>query len=106
MTFDWTEYLALAQELGGRRPPVPAGPEARARSAISRAYYAAYVQARNYLRDKDHDPALPSSGQAHEYVRRQFWRSRDRRRRRVATLLHSLRVVRNQTDYEDSIPQL
>ena len=43
MAFDWTEYLTLAQELVQREE------EACLRSAISRAYYAAFGKARERL---------------------------------------------------------
>ncbi len=42
--FDWADYLTLAQELVTRRDD-----EAALRSAVSRAYYAAFCQARNLL---------------------------------------------------------
>ncbi|MDF0552110.1 hypothetical protein [Kamptonema sp. UHCC 0994] len=50
MKFNWSEYLALAQQLAGKSQ-ISATQESRLRSAISRAYYAAFIQARNYLRD-------------------------------------------------------
>lgn len=40
--FDWTQYLVFAKELSGRTD------EAALRSAISRAYYAAFNRARAY----------------------------------------------------------
>ena len=43
MPFDWTEYARLAGELRTR------GDEASLRTAISRAYYSVYHQARDYL---------------------------------------------------------
>jgi uncharacterized protein (UPF0332 family) len=43
MPFDWTEYARLAEELRTR------GDEASLRTAISRAYYSVYHQARDYL---------------------------------------------------------
>ena len=43
MPFDWTEYARLAEELGTRAD------EASLRTAISRAYYSVYHQARDYL---------------------------------------------------------
>ena len=43
MPFDWTEYARLAEELGTRPD------EASLRTAISRAYYSVYHQARDYL---------------------------------------------------------
>lgn len=42
MAYDWSEYLALAKELSQK------GSDAAARSAISRAYYAAYNTARRH----------------------------------------------------------
>lgn len=43
MPFDWTEYARLAEDLRTR------GDEASLRTAISRAYYSVYHQARDYL---------------------------------------------------------
>ncbi len=51
MSFNWSEYLNLAQELAGRSTEPP-NQEARLRSSISRAYYAAFCKARNYLLGK------------------------------------------------------
>jgi len=42
VAYDWSEYLALAKELSQK------GSDAAARSAISRAYYAAYNTARRH----------------------------------------------------------
>ena len=50
MSFNWSEYLALAQQLAGKAQ-ISATQESRLRSAISRAYYSAFIQARNHLRD-------------------------------------------------------
>jgi len=43
MSFDWSEYFSLAQELVGQ-PATPAGQEARLRSALSRAYMLPFVR--------------------------------------------------------------
>lgn len=51
MTFNWSEYLDLARELTGK-DTTPASQSAKLRSAISRSYYAAFIQARNFLRAK------------------------------------------------------
>lgn len=50
MTFDWTEFLKLARELQERADDadLPFAPEAAKRTAVSRAYYAAFCHARNY----------------------------------------------------------
>ena len=52
MSFDWLEYLSLAHELVGLSPGA-ASHEARLRSAISRAYYAAFKMAFAYLSARD-----------------------------------------------------
>src|SRR5262249_15285136 len=46
MPFDWTEYARLAEELRARDD------EASSRTAISRAYYSVYHQARSYILDE------------------------------------------------------
>lgn len=49
MSFDWSGYLDVAKELASVAL-TSANKEAKLRSAISRAYYAAFILARNYLR--------------------------------------------------------
>lgn len=51
MSFDWSEYLNVAKELAGVETSA-ASQEAKLRAAITRAYYAAFIKARNHLRDK------------------------------------------------------
>lgn len=60
--FDGSDFLALAENLLSQR----AGDEAAERSAISRAYYAAFLKAREYL-DRQ-GPAVPRNGAAHTVV--------------------------------------
>jgi len=103
MSFDWSEYLNLAQELAGQAT-MPATQEAKLRSAISRAYYAAFCKARNLLRDEGH--SIPPGGQAHLYVRDQFKNSLDRARKRIGHNLDRLRIDRNKVDYDDSVTGL
>ena len=50
MPFDWLGFLALARDLQ-RQAATSAEPEPLLRSAVSRAYFAAYCHARNYARD-------------------------------------------------------
>ncbi|MCC3444670.1 MAG: hypothetical protein JGK01_23865 [Microcoleus sp. PH2017_03_ELD_O_A] len=83
MSFDWLQYLNLAKELAGQAT-IPAEQEARLRDAISRSYYAAFILARNYLRDK----------QGHS------------RCQLIADNLAVLRRYRNQADYDDNFPLL
>jgi uncharacterized protein (UPF0332 family) len=49
MMFDWSDYLDLANELAGDIASQTTE-EAKLRSSVSRAYYAAFCKARNYLR--------------------------------------------------------
>lgn len=74
MSFDWLEYLNLAQELAGQATK-PSSQEAKLRSAVSRAYYAAFCEARNHLRGEGH--SIPRFN-PHRYVIDQFLDSPDR----------------------------
>ena len=100
MTFDWAEYLNVAGELAAI-PFRPSIAEAKQRSAISRAYYAAFGKARVHLRDIDGDGNIPRGPQAHEYVRLAFKASVDPRRRSIGENLNRLRRARNRADYAD-----
>lgn len=104
MTFDWAEYLKLAQELAGQAVN-PANEEAKLRSSVSRAYYAAYCKARNYLRDIE-GYSIPPTSKAHTYVRNKFKNSPDRLRRSIGDGLDRLRIRRDQVDYDDSVTGL
>jgi uncharacterized protein (UPF0332 family) len=105
MSFNWSEYLNIARELAGQ-PTASPSDEAKKRCAISRAYYAAFCSARNYLRDKDNDLNIPVGGNAHGYVRRQFKTSKDKVRREVGEYLARLVAKRNLVDYKDDIISL
>jgi uncharacterized protein (UPF0332 family) len=105
MKFNWREYFNLAQELTGQTTTTLAGQEARQRAALSRAYYAAFCEARNHLRDKE-GHSLPAGGQIHVYVRDQFLNSMDPVRNRIGHDLNRLRIDRNKVDYDDLVPTL
>ena len=102
MSFDWSEYLTLAQELTSASISSPIQ-EAHLRAAVSRAYYAAFCKARNYLHNKD-GYLTPRRTNAHSDVIMKFERSGDMERRKVGTLLRSLRGIRNLVDYEEKFP--
>ncbi|MGH7596122.1 MAG: hypothetical protein ACREOI_07195 [bacterium] len=104
MSFDWTEYYTLAQELIGTST-APANTEAKMRAAISRLYYAAFCRARNYLRDHE-GLAIPAGSRAHRFVRDTFRNSQDRIRQKVGDRLDKLRVHRNRADYDDAFNSL
>ncbi|NER33006.1 MAG: HEPN domain-containing protein [Oscillatoria sp. SIO1A7] len=103
MSFNWTEYLALAQQLAGKAK-ISATQESRLRSAISRAYYAAFIQARNHLRDRDGLAILRKS--THDYVINQFKNSPESVRQDVGRILKRLRSNRNRADYDDKVASL
>lgn len=105
MNFDWSGYLNLAQELAGQTG-TSASKEAKLRSSISRAYYAAFCKARNYLRDVDRDTAIPKTGKAHGYVADKFKSSMDKRRRQIGINLDRLRADRRKVDYDDFVTGL
>lgn len=67
MSFDWTQYLFLAQELT-KGSASSSNHEAMLRSAISRAYYAAFCSARNFLRDHK-KKVIPLTAEAHRIVK-------------------------------------
>lgn len=104
MSFDWSDYLVLARELA-HQTIQPTQQEARLRSAISRSYYAAFIKARNHLRDKE-GLVAPASANPHQYVINQFLNSRIAARHRIGWDLVYLRRERNKADYEDSYPDL
>ena len=93
MSFDWSQYLNVAKELTGHGTTPPANQEAKLRAAISRAYYAAFIKARNHLRDKE-GHLIPTTGVAHRYVSDQFDLSPDPVRQLVAEDLVKLRIYR------------
>ena len=106
MRFDWAEYLSLAEDLCGvtvSGPPI--GIEAQQRSSVSRAYYAAFILARNRLRDVDHI-SVPRTGSAHIFVAQHYEYDPDPRRAQIGFSLRRLRAARHMCDYDDVVPHL
>ena len=101
MRFDWTQYLFLAQELtkGSRSS---SNHEAMLRTAISRAYYASFCSARNFLID-DKKKVIPTTGEAHGIVKEIFNGSTNIMELDIATDLDRLRIDRNKADYDDEV---
>ena len=97
--FDWATFLDLAEKLA-REPD-----ESCQRSAVSRAYYAAYCCARNKLRDnREFTPT--GRGTDHDKVWELFQKSTEKERRRIGCLGNGLKIMRSQVDYEDKVPDL
>lgn len=102
MSFQWLEYLALAHELNGKSMETVA-PEARWRAAISRAYYATYNYARLYALASDKSVTFPKHADAHALVAAWFTNQPDTTKQLVGWDLGTLRSMRNQADYNDSV---
>lgn len=98
MSFDWSDYLELANELAPR-PINVATQEAKLRCAISRAYYANYCKARNHLRDRG-GQVIPAH-EAHRYVIDALLNSTERSRKDLGKDLNRLRIDRIKADYHD-----
>lgn len=97
MSFDWSDYLDLARSLSSGPPG-----EAALRSAISRAYYAAYHCASRYVRAQELVDA--STELRHDLVWRQFNQLSDDSLRPVALLGFRLKQQRLFADYRMPFP--
>lgn len=87
--FSWRDFLDLARSLADPR----IADEARYRSAISRAYYAAHHAACRFLRREG--VTLPKTAEAHEIAIREL----ERRNRNAGGHLSRLRQKRTWADY-------
>ncbi len=107
MSFAWSDYLALARSDAAdvASDPATPWPDAKLRSAVSRAYYAAFCSARNHAISA-HGATFPGSADAHSLVRLHYVRRPSSGARRVAEYLHMLRKDRNKVDYRDTVSQL
>ena len=96
---DWAGYLALATRLAAEDG------EAELRSAVSRAYYSAYNDARRYVRYKA--PMFSGKDEQHWLVW-DWFASEPGQAPQVATLGTALRKTRNRADYNvySPIPNL
>jgi uncharacterized protein (UPF0332 family) len=102
MNFDWSGYLDLAKELNDNSI---ANREAKQRSAVSRAYYAVFNLAKNYLEQVE-GHSIPKTADAHRYVGDQFRMSTNPNGKTIARDLVRLRRFRNQADYAAGFPAL
>jgi uncharacterized protein (UPF0332 family) len=104
MTFDWREYLDLADHLYNNCSAF-SSKEACLRAAISRGYYAAFCTARNCARDHD-GLSVSNNSKVHGDIRKHYRNSPDRKRQQVGNLLDRLRDYRNKADYDDTMEPL
>ena len=106
MSFDWSQYFDVSRELAeqAKNAPTPIQ-EARFRASISRAYYAVFGQARDYLRRHDHirEVLIGSNGERiniHQFVREQFINRADQDYQEIGETLDRLSGYRNIADYD------
>ncbi len=98
MSFDWREYLNLAKMLGGLGES-RYSQEAAERSAVSRAYYAAFCWARNYAEQR-FNFKRSGTGKDHKCLR-EFLKQQGKLQ--MASDLNKLRNWRNTCDYDDRV---
>lgn len=104
MTFDWANYLHLAEELV-RSKDKRLSEETYMRTAISRSYYSVFCTARNHARDRE--GFIPSrTGDDHGKVISHFRGAGDYKRRKIGTDLDRLRIDRGKADYNDDVQNL
>jgi len=95
--FDWDEFLELAEELARRR-----GDDAALRSAISRAYYAAYHRASEYTMSRGE--RLTFTAADHRSVWAWFRRpDAGALSREIADAGIRLRQARREADYDRAV---
>lgn len=102
MSFDWNQYYELAKSLADRDGSPSA--EARKRSAISRAYYAALIQARQKASDRTGDD-IPRGG-THHWTIKKYQKDPVPEAKRIGSHLKRLKKRRERADYENSVPRL
>jgi uncharacterized protein (UPF0332 family) len=105
MSFNWSDLLVLATELGNRGTN-----EADLRSSINRAYFASHCIARKYLRDDENDINLNYKVYFkelrvgyHTYVINTFLESNDSNKQDIGRDLERLFDNRKKADYKDLI---
>jgi hypothetical protein len=91
MTFDWNDYITLAEDLIKNKPG-----QAQLRSATSRAYYAAFIKCRN------RSPYNTVKGGDVHFKVISFYKREEGSREEfsIGYNLDALRVKRNESDYD------
>jgi len=98
MIFNWSDYIALSEEI--LKTDFESGREATFRCAISRSYYAAFCIARNYLISQGYDPPRAD---VHRDLRRELSRQNNNLLKGIGRNLERMFEYRKQADYDDCI---
>ena len=91
MSFNWTKYIRLADEL------LKGTDESYYRSAISRAYYGAFCITRDRVNYSDY-----RKSDVHSRVADKYATSNDEDERIIGSILIKLRKARNNADYNSN----
>lgn len=102
MSFDWSYYLVVAQELFENATDTAHKREANLRCSISRAYYSTFHHAKYTLYNK-WDILVSESVSAHAQIWNFF---KQKGERDIAWKLRYMRNARNKADYDDQIVNL
>ena len=103
MTFDWTGFFSLAEKLF-EDPQSPGPEEACLRSAVSRAYYAAFKVALEFAENtSEFEPT--GYGSDHSSLPIHLQGDDDKDIRQLGVELRRLRDDRAQADYKDVLDQ-
>lgn len=107
VTFCWKHYLDLAEDLAKSQTD-----EAKLRASISRAYYAAFCNARNYMLNKDNND-FPLRQDHHKYLVNYYKGELDESksdiegiRLKIGKDLDVMRIARGSVDYREDISKL
>lgn len=97
--WDWGRYLDLAQDLVRD----PRADESHYRCAASRAYYAAFHKARNWLKRNQPDVQFARQADTHKIAWDAYESRPERDSKRIGQEGKRLREIRRKADYEDVV---
>ncbi len=101
MSFNWSGYLTFAKYINEHINDFP-NQEAAYRSVVSRAYYAAFCFARNYVREVDRTEFY---GNDHKELQNHLINHSDKSRKKLGNQLRKLHQHRIKADYHDELDE-
>lgn len=104
MSFDWLEFYYQAQDISDKRHRIPSkemslADEADMRTAISRAYYATFHKAREFLQNARDTTPETLAGGVHERLISRFTNNSLPERRTMGAKLDRMKKLRHTVDY-------